>query len=47
MCNFVFSDHSEVMDHLYKYLANNNEATKSEHLGIDERLRLKVEMGPG
>jgi len=44
MCNFLFEDHSEVMDHVF---ASAKSGQKSEHLGIDSRLRLKISMGKG
>lgn len=44
MCNFVFDDFKEVMNHVFESVKTGK---KSEHLGIDSRLRLRVSMGPG
>lgn len=44
MCNFVFEDHREVMDHVFVAVANKGQ---SAELGLDSRLRLRVNMGTG
>lgn len=44
LCNFVFEDHKEVMKHVFTSVSSKEE---SEFLGIDSRMRLKINMGDG
>ena len=44
LCNFVFEDHEEVMKHVFESIFSKKE---SEFLGLDSRMRLRVNMGVG
>lgn len=44
LCNFVFEDHEEVMKHVFESIFSKKE---SEFLGLDSRMRLRVNMGAG
>jgi len=43
MCNFVFSDHPEIIRNLFEQMTDK----ESNKLGLDSRMRLKVSMGEG
>jgi NAD+ kinase len=44
LCNFVFEDHKEVMKHVFQSAKSQKE---SEFLGLDSRMRLRINMGEG
>ena len=45
MTNFVFADHTEVLENLFDFQSNKDTHSKPEVLGLDSRLRLKFNMG--
>lgn len=44
LCNFIFDDHPKVLRHVFESVKSGKESDK---LGLDSRMRLKVNMGKG
>ena len=44
LCNFTFIDHGEVLKHVFQSVKDQR---VSEELGIDQRMRLRINMGEG
>ena len=45
MCNFVFEDHEEILNHILNDA--DESGPKDSALGIEERFRLRINMGEG